>query len=246
MNSFLVQFEWAPGVYGALCNDRFVILKASDDEYLSMSVESSVFLSKILREVFVKNGLEYSSEFNSCDGLYISQHIILFIKNGLIVEAACRQRNNRVASPKIAGGIKVREWVSDIKIEHKVKKTLVIKSFYLLLKVHRVIKRDKIKGILSLLQTVESKIPRFSYSKSEELSAAVEAASFFYPKKTMCLAFAATLALLHKKQGLNCDFVIGVQNLPFYAHAWVQVQGKVVNDREELNIKLAPILFLSV
>ena len=77
------------------------------------------------------------------------------------------------------------------------------------------------------------------------IAKALDRACLLYPKRTMCLPFAATLAALHLKNNYKCDFVIGVQNLPFYAHAWVEVEGVVINDRPELKIKLAPILKIS-
>jgi len=41
---------------------------------------------------------------------------------------------------------------------------------------------------------------------------------------------AATACLL-KKYGVAAQLVIGTQPLPFKAHAWVEVEGTVVNDK---------------
>jgi len=47
----------------------------------------------------------------------------------------------------------------------------------------------------------------------------------------LCLQRSATAACLLKKCGLAARLVIGAQQLPFKAHAWVEVEGRVVNDK---------------
>lgn len=99
-------------------------------------------------------------------------------------------------------------------------------------------------GALAFLNSLSlkggiSKSPR-DYSRIA--TRALEAACLIYPRKTTCLPFALALAALHYQQYYVCDFVIGVQGLPFYAHAWVEADGKVVRDAQNLKRQLAPIL----
>jgi len=65
----------------------------------------------------------------------------------------------------------------------------------------------------------------------EEICHAVELAAAFYFKNVRCLQRSAAAARLFKKFGFSAEMVVGVQQLPFVAHAWVEVDGRVVNDK---------------
>ena len=58
----------------------------------------------------------------------------------------------------------------------------------------------------------------------------VTRAMTWYPKQAMCLQRSAVLACLLRSSGIYAELVIGCQKLPFLAHAWVEVDGQVVND----------------
>jgi Transglutaminase-like superfamily len=60
---------------------------------------------------------------------------------------------------------------------------------------------------------------------------AVDMAAALYFKQSLCLQRSAAAANLLKKHGFAAELVIGVQQLPFLAHAWVEVHGLVVNDK---------------
>ena len=59
----------------------------------------------------------------------------------------------------------------------------------------------------------------------------VDLACIWYWKEVLCLQRSATTSCLLKHCGISAQLVIGAQQLPFKAHAWVEVQGRVVNDR---------------
>ena len=61
---------------------------------------------------------------------------------------------------------------------------------------------------------------------------AVDTAAALYFKQALCLQRSAAGASLLKKYGFAAELVIGVQQLPFLAHAWVEVDGLVVNDKQ--------------
>jgi hypothetical protein len=61
---------------------------------------------------------------------------------------------------------------------------------------------------------------------------AVDAASICYWKQVRCLQRSAATACLLKRYGVPSQMVIGAQpQFPFRAHAWVEVDGCVVNDK---------------
>ena len=65
----------------------------------------------------------------------------------------------------------------------------------------------------------------------EELCRAVDLACIWYGKKVLCLQRSAAATCLLRRHGIPAQLVIGTQQIPFNAHAWVEVEGRVVNDR---------------
>ena len=49
-------------------------------------------------------------------------------------------------------------------------------------------------------------------------------------KRSLCLQRASVLVCLLRSLGFPAQMVIGVHKMPFYGHAWAEVNGKVVND----------------
>jgi len=65
----------------------------------------------------------------------------------------------------------------------------------------------------------------------ERICSAVDMACVWYGKEALCLQRSAATACLLKKHGVPAQMVIGAQKMPFKAHAWVEVDGRVVNDK---------------
>ena len=65
----------------------------------------------------------------------------------------------------------------------------------------------------------------------ERICQAVDMACIWYWKEALCLQRSAATACLLKKYGVPAQMVIGAQHMPFKAHAWVEVHGRVVNDK---------------
>lgn len=65
----------------------------------------------------------------------------------------------------------------------------------------------------------------------EKACAAVDMASIWYWKEVLCLQRSAAAACLLRRCGVRAEMLIGAQRIPFKAHAWVEVEGRVVNDR---------------
>jgi hypothetical protein len=66
---------------------------------------------------------------------------------------------------------------------------------------------------------------------TERVCAAIDMACIWYRKEVLCLQRSAATACLLKQYGVSAVMVTGVQQLPFRSHAWVEVDGKVVNDK---------------
>jgi hypothetical protein len=58
----------------------------------------------------------------------------------------------------------------------------------------------------------------------------VDAAARFYFKRAWCLQRSAATVCLLRRGGRPAQLVVGVHELPFGAHAWVELEGRVIND----------------
>lgn len=65
----------------------------------------------------------------------------------------------------------------------------------------------------------------------QEVCGAVDMACLWYWKQVRCLQRSAATTCLLRDCGIPARMVIGVQQIPFKAHAWVEVNGRVVNDK---------------
>jgi hypothetical protein len=63
-----------------------------------------------------------------------------------------------------------------------------------------------------------------------QICTAVDTACVLYPKQALCLQRSSVTACLLKIRGIPARLVIGVRPMPFLAHAWVEVNGSIIND----------------
>jgi hypothetical protein len=68
---------------------------------------------------------------------------------------------------------------------------------------------------------------------AEEIVWAVDEACVWYVKRVACLQRSAIATWLLRRHGLRAELVIGCRPLPFESHAWVEIDGQVVNDRPQ-------------
>lgn len=59
---------------------------------------------------------------------------------------------------------------------------------------------------------------------------AVLLAACLYWKPVLCLQRSVCIVRLLRKHGIVARLVIGYRPVPFFSHAWVEVDGRIVND----------------
>ena len=64
----------------------------------------------------------------------------------------------------------------------------------------------------------------------DRLCAAINIACIWYPKQALCLQRSFVTTYLLRKHGVPAQMVVGAQKLPFKAHAWVEVDGRPINE----------------
>jgi hypothetical protein len=67
----------------------------------------------------------------------------------------------------------------------------------------------------------------------EDVVWAVDEACVWYVKRAACLQRSVVATRLLRWYGVRADLVIGYRPIPFESHAWVEVDGRVVNDRPQ-------------
>ncbi len=121
----------------------------------------------------------------------------------------------------------------------------VLKAFMTLLRVNFCIKLKGFYAAVQLLKKARRKHETYHIPNDEDLSELakiINKACLIYPTRTKCLEWAMTFVLLALEQKWKCNLEIGVQNYPFLAHAWVECNGKVVMDSQDLRKGLSIIL----
>ena len=62
---------------------------------------------------------------------------------------------------------------------------------------------------------------------------AVEEACIWYFKRAYCLQRSSVATWMLRRRGVAAQLVIGYRPVPVDSHAWVEVDGQVVNDRPQ-------------
>jgi hypothetical protein len=68
-------------------------------------------------------------------------------------------------------------------------------------------------------------------SHREDICTAMDYACVLYFKRVLCLQRSCATTLLLRRHGWKAEMVIGAQLVPFKSHAWVEIEGAVVNDK---------------
>jgi hypothetical protein len=71
---------------------------------------------------------------------------------------------------------------------------------------------------------------RPSGTDPEDIVWSVDEACVWYLKGAACLQRSVVTAWLLRRHGFAAEMVIGCRPLPFESHAWVEIDGRVVND----------------
>jgi hypothetical protein len=62
---------------------------------------------------------------------------------------------------------------------------------------------------------------------------AVEESCVWYFKRAYCLQRSAVATWLLRREGVDAQLVVGFRPVPLDSHAWVEVDGQIVNDRPQ-------------
>jgi hypothetical protein len=70
-------------------------------------------------------------------------------------------------------------------------------------------------------------------STPEAIVWAVDEACVWYVKRAYCLQRSVVAVWLLRRHGFAATLVIGYRPVPFESHAWAEIDGRIVNDRQQ-------------
>jgi len=108
---------------------------------------------------------------------------------------------------------------------------LSIRAFTLLFSLERSLRSGNFAAIHERVRRTPVRQATATPHAVESVCEAVDLICLWYWKQVLCLQRSAATVILLREQGIAAELVIGAQHMPFRAHAWVEVDGEVVNDR---------------
>lgn len=108
---------------------------------------------------------------------------------------------------------------------------LVLRAYLRLIQFDLYLARGNFKALYEKVLRYQIKKVPAPTNAVEQICAAVDMACIWYWKEALCLQRSAATACLLKRYGVSAQMMIGAQQMPFKAHAWVEVNGQVVNDK---------------
>lgn len=111
------------------------------------------------------------------------------------------------------------------------KLSLILEAYWMLVRFERWVARGDFRSLYDQVRGFPLRNQLAAPDTIERICSAVDLASIWYWKRVRCLERSASTACLLRSRGVPAQLVIGAQCIPFKAHAWVEVYGRVVNDK---------------
>jgi len=109
--------------------------------------------------------------------------------------------------------------------------SLVLEAYFQLRRMDHHLRSNDFQGLYERVRTQAVRRTVAAEGTIENVCMAVDTACAWYWKEISCLLRSAATVWLLRKRGVPAALLIGAQEMPFRAHAWVEVDGRVVNDK---------------
>jgi Transglutaminase-like superfamily len=241
-SSPLTNIRLAPNVYvSPVTEDGCILLDFGQDKILSINKTGALILHKIAAsesglsraELVSAAGVELNASLPSHIASIVDDLINKLNEKGLLQSAAIS------ASPDV-------QWLRGMMAHRATNGARFLIEILLKLKLHipaalaALFLVDvvlKLRGI-NALRRIVSDWPISGRAPDSEMIAHICSrlvrACTWYSKKALCLQRSAAITCMLRSIGAPAEMVIGIHKMPFYGHAWVEVQGEVVNDHPKV------------
>lgn len=222
-------------IYLCQFRDDIIILDLLQDKYVVCMPE----LARVLLDIF--------SNSDNPDALSSQQDLtsIQCLVESKIIKKTDVPYPYYIDYKPYSCGVQNVDWVLPLNNGHFSLDRDVLKAFLMLIKVHSYM---KYRGFYSVIRLIKNKYSnqlnyRIPTAESlENLANSVNKAAAIYLTRVKCLEWSIVFVLLALQKQWKCNLEIGVQNYPFFAHAWVECDGKIIMDAQSLRDGLAIIL----
>ena len=119
--------------------------------------------------------------------------------------------------------------------------SLVVRALYEIARYEVVLSLLGSGRILSQLKRQSVSIQSNSPELEKTICDAVLLATCFYLKPVLCLQRAICTVRLLRRHGIHARLVIGYRPSPFFSHAWVEVDGRVLYGSAAYQKRLLPL-----
>lgn len=243
-----IFFHLNKQAYVSFYRTEAILLDLKKDKYIVLDSERSKLLEIILDNKFLPVEGGYSSAQAPIVDTSTLNQFIHVLRNQQILDRVDHPSPYSVVIDKKKDSIGVSniDWrLSDDDMGSFGWNKEVFVALWVLIKVHFA---AKFRGFYGLIQQIRKQHRHRTIYVSPDrkdiksLTEALNIACTLYPTRTKCLEWATAFTLLSLRKGWRCSLVIGVQNNPFMAHAWAEVNDIIVADSQELREHLALIL----
>ena len=118
---------------------------------------------------------------------------------------------------------------------------LLCKAIYEIVRYEVVVSLLGSGRILQQLKRQSIKANAVSAEVENAICDAVLLATCFYWKPVLCLQRAVCTVRLLRRHGIHARLVIGYRPSPFFSHAWVEVDGRVLSGSAAYQKRLLPL-----
>jgi hypothetical protein len=117
-----------------------------------------------------------------------------------------------------------------------------VRAFGLLLLFDAVLRLRGLQSGLGLARRLGAAVPTGDWDPAwtELVGRRVATAAAFYPRRALCLEQSLAMYVALRRAGAPVVLRIGVRPVPFAAHAWVELDGKAVNEPQDFIGQLVP------
>src|ERR1700692_3567452 len=108
---------------------------------------------------------------------------------------------------------------------------LIVRAYLMLIYFDLLLARGNFRALYERVRNSPVERATRISDATETVCSAVDISCIWYWKQVLCLQRSAATACLLKSFGVRAQMVIGAQQMPFKTHAWVEVDGHIVNDK---------------
>jgi hypothetical protein len=108
---------------------------------------------------------------------------------------------------------------------------LVLKAYLQLIRFDIFLARQDFHGLYAAVRGCPVIPSSRRTATTEQICRAVDLACIWYRREVQCLQRSAATVCMLRRHSIPARMVLGTRHVPFQAHAWVEVDGRVVNDK---------------